>query len=92
MTTVGSRCRSAPLLGFFDGQQVVAGRAIVGNGGLSIAGGVVAIVATEAARVAHVADVVGMRPPSHLHLREHVMGENRHQPVAGRLISADFET
>jgi hypothetical protein len=69
---------------FVDGQQIVAGRAILGDR-LAIFCGVIAIVAAEAARIAHVADVIRMGAPGNFHLREHVGGEDGHQSFAGGL-------
>src|SRR5271165_6028528 len=42
---------------FIDGQQVVAGGAVLGDA-LAVFGGVLTVVAAEAAGIAHVADVV----------------------------------
>jgi len=52
--------------GFVDGQQVVAGGAVLRDAG-SVFGGVIAVVAAEASWVVHVADVIGMSSPGHLH-------------------------
>ena len=40
---------------------------------------VVAIVAAEAARIAHVSDVVRMRSPRHLHVGKHILAVERYQ-------------
>ena len=69
-------------LGFIHSQQVVAGRAVLRNA-RAVFGRVVAIVAAEAARIAHVADVVGMRSPGHLHDGKDILAVDRHQFLAG---------
>ncbi len=70
--------------GFVNGQQVMAGGAVLGDAG-SVFRGVVAVVAAEAAGIVHVADVVGMSSPGHLHVREHVLAVECDQFIAGRL-------
>ena len=51
----------------------------------AVLGGVVAIVAAEAAGIAHVADVVGMRSPGDLHKRKDILAVEGDEFIAGRL-------
>jgi hypothetical protein len=77
-------------LGFFDGQQVVAGRAILRDAG-AVFGRVVAVVAAEAAGILLVADVVGMRSPGDFHERETHSGcRARYQFLSGMLHQRGF--
>ena len=50
---------------------------------VAVLGGVAAVVATEAARIAHVTDVVGMRSPGHLHEGKYVLVVEGHEFLAG---------
>lgn len=61
--TAESRYWTAPGFGLVHCEQIVADRAVVGDGRLGVAGGVVAVVAAEAPRKAHVPDVIRMRSP-----------------------------
>src|SRR5208283_2982841 len=49
---------------FLDGEQVVADGTVLRNSVATLRG-VVAVMATEASRIVHVANVVGMRSPGH---------------------------
>ena len=66
-------------LGFVHGQQVVAGGAILRDG-LAVLCCVLAIVAAEAAGIAHVADVIGVRSPGDFHFGKHVGREDVTSP------------
>ncbi len=57
---------------------------------LAVLGSVVAVVAAEAARIAHVADVVGMRSPGHLHEGKHILAIESHQFLPGGLTWSAF--
>src|ERR1700677_4379163 len=59
-------------VGFVDGQQVVAGGAVVGDG-LCVFGRVVSVMAAEATRRVIMADVVWVSTPRDLHLRGDVL-------------------
>ena len=68
-------------LGFVDGKQVVAGGAVLSDA-FSVLCHMVAVVAAEATRIAHVTNVVWVRSPCHLHIREHVLAVERDQFLA----------
>ena len=71
-------------LGFFYGQQVVAGGAILRDAG-GVFGYVVAVVAAEAAGILLVADVVGMGSPGDFHEGEHILAVEKEEFLPGRL-------
>ena len=70
-------------LGLVDGKQVVADAQSWVIDLVPSFDDVVAIVAAEAAGIAHVADVIGMRSPGDLHVGKDVGGEDVDQPFAG---------
>src|ERR1039457_5886535 len=70
-------------LGFVRCQQIMAGRAVLGDAGAT-PGHVLPLLAAEAARIAHVADMVGMRAPGHLHERKNVLTVEDRELLARR--------
>src|ERR1019366_5355013 len=76
-------------LRFVYGEQVVAYGAILRDS-LAIFRCMVAIMAAEAARIAHVSDVIGMRSPSHFHLGKHVGRKDSDQSIACGLYKLRF--
>src|SRR5580658_4833238 len=75
--------------GFIDGEQVVAGGAILGNA-CAVLGRVAAVVAAEAAGIVHVANMVGVCSPFDLHIGKHVLAVEGYQLIAGGLDLRSF--
>ncbi len=68
--------------GFISGQQIVADGAVLRNGG-TVLSRMAAVVAAEASRIFHVANVVGMCSPGDFHERKYILVIERYQLFAG---------